>query len=371
MQDNTALGGAENDRRFMNLALSLADCAKGSTFPNPAVGAVVVKNGKVAGQGATSSWGGPHAEKTALAQAGARARGATLYATLEPCNHTGRTPPCTDAIIAAGICRVVASVKDPNPLVNGKGLRKLSRAGIDVSLGLLSQEATRLNEDFFYWVTHKRPWISVKLAMTLDGRIADAFGESKWITSAVSRNFVHDIRRRHGAIAVGRHTLERDNPKLTVRHEKIGNPVRFVFSSKIAVSPNSYFVKNASSNSRSILVKSGGKACLKQKLASGIEVWRTGITDRAASLNAFLEMASGENITSVLIEGGGSLASSFLENNLVNRVYLFYANKILGGGVGAIGFENPLALSKCMMLSNVETVRFGNDTMITGIPETR
>jgi diaminohydroxyphosphoribosylaminopyrimidine deaminase/5-amino-6-(5-phosphoribosylamino)uracil reductase len=207
--------------------------------------------------------------------------------------------------------------------------------------------------------------------MTLDGRIADVFGESKWITSAVSRKFVHDIRRRHGAIAVGRHTLERDNPKLTVRHEKIGNPVRFVFSSKVAIPPNSYFVKNASSNSRSILVKSGGKACAKQKLAGGVEVWRTGKAGRTASLQAFLAMASAENITSVLVEGGGSLASSFLENNLVNRVYLFYANKILGGGLSAIGFKNPLALSKCMVLGSVETLRFGSDTMITGIPETR
>lgn len=294
-----------------------------------------------------------------------------MYATLEPCNHTGRTLPCTDAIIAAGIRRVVASVKDPNPFVNGKGLRKLSRAGIEVSVGLLSQESTRLNEDFFYWVTQKRPWVTVKLAMTLDGRIADAFGESKWITSVASRNFVHDIRRRHGAIAVGRRTLEQDNPKLTVRHGKIGNPARFVFSSKIAVSPNSYFVKNASSNSRSILVKSGGKACEKLKLAGGIEIWRTGKTGRAESLKAFLTMASEENITSVLVEGGGSLASSFLENNLVNRVYLFYANKILGGGLSAIGFESPLALSKCMMLARVETMQFGSDTMITGIPETR
>jgi diaminohydroxyphosphoribosylaminopyrimidine deaminase/5-amino-6-(5-phosphoribosylamino)uracil reductase len=223
---------SDTDELFMRRALALARKAKGGTFPNPAVGAVVVGvGGDIVGEGATGVCGGPHAEKRALKKAGGKALGATMYVTLEPCSHFGRTPPCADDIIKAGIRRVVAAVKDPNPLVCGKGIRKLKAHGIDVSTGLSAREATQINEDFFWAVTQKRPWVSLKLAMTLDGRIADCAGGSKWITSDAARREVQEIRRHHSAVAVGKNTLLCDDPKLTARcGGKTCYPARVIFA---------------------------------------------------------------------------------------------------------------------------------------------
>jgi diaminohydroxyphosphoribosylaminopyrimidine deaminase / 5-amino-6-(5-phosphoribosylamino)uracil reductase len=357
----------ERDLHFMSLAINLAQEAKGTTFPNPAVGAVVVKNGDIAGKGATSYCGGPHAEKNALDAAKAHARGATLYVTLEPCCHFGKTSPCTRAIIEAGIRRVHVSIKDPNPLVQGKGIRTLRKHGIEVITGCREDEAERINEDFFFWITKRRPWVSVKLAMTLDGRIADASGASQWITSKEARNYGHYLRARHAAIGVGRATLEKDDPKLTVRHGKGPNPVRFVFSSKAVVPSGSYFVASAKKVSRSILVVCDGASSSQEKLANGMEIWRTGTTDRNESLHSFLQMAGNEGLSSVLIEGGGALASSFIENRLVNRLYLFYGNKILGGGLPGLAFSRSLALDKSITLDHLETMSLGKDFMVTGL----
>jgi diaminohydroxyphosphoribosylaminopyrimidine deaminase/5-amino-6-(5-phosphoribosylamino)uracil reductase len=355
----------------MSLAIRLAEVVKGTTFPNPAVGAVIVKNGNIVGKGATSYCGGPHAEKNALEAAQGKARGATLYVTLEPCCHFGKTAPCTGAIIDAGIKRVFVSVKDPNPLVRGKGVLALRRHGIEVVTGLLADDATRINEDFFFWITKHRPWVSVKLAMTLDGRIADAEGASQWITSVEARNFGHRLRARHAAIGIGRATLEKDDPKLTVRHGKGPNPVRFVFSSKAAAPSGSYFVAIAKKLSRSILVVAGGASCSREKLKNGVEIWRTGTTDKNESLHSFLQMAGNEGLSSVLIEGGSNLASSFIENRLANRLYLLYGNKILGGGLPALAFSRGLALDKCIKLDRMETMRLGGDMMVTGLAARR
>jgi diaminohydroxyphosphoribosylaminopyrimidine deaminase/5-amino-6-(5-phosphoribosylamino)uracil reductase len=357
----------EHDMHFMSLALRLADVVKGTTFPNPAVGAVIVKNGAIVGKGATSFCGGPHAEKNALDAAKGKARGATLYVTLEPCCHFGKTAPCTGAIIDAGIKRVFVSVKDPNPLVHGKGIRALQRHGIEVVTGLMADDAMRINEDFFFWITKHRPWVSVKLAMTLDGRIADTEGASKWITSVEARNFGHRLRARHAAIGIGRATLEKDNPKLTVRHGKGPNPVRFVFSSKASAPSGSYFVAIAKTASRSILVVRGGTSCSREKLANGVEIWRTGARDKTESLHSFLAMAGSEGLSSVLIEGGSALASSFIENRLANRLYLIYGNRILGGGLPALAFSRGLALDKSIKLDSPEAVRLGCDVMVTGL----
>jgi diaminohydroxyphosphoribosylaminopyrimidine deaminase / 5-amino-6-(5-phosphoribosylamino)uracil reductase len=369
MSDNAAHIEKCNDRdlHFMSLAMQMAKEVKGTTFPNPAVGAVIVKNGTIVGKGATSFCGGPHAEKNALDAAKGKARGATLYVTLEPCCHFGKTSPCTRAIINAGIRRVHVSIKDPNPLVRGKGIRSLRNRGIEVITGCMEDEAERINEDFFFWITKHRPWVSVKLAMTLDGRIADATGVSKWVTSLEARTYGHYLRARHAAIGIGRATLEKDDPKLTVRHGKGPNPVRFVFSSKASVPSGSYFVAIAKKLSRSVLVVAGGVSCSREKLASGVEVWRTGTTDKRESLHSFLQMAGSEGLSSVLIEGGSSLASSFIENRLANRLYLFYGNKILGGGLPALAFSRSLALDKCIKLDQMETIRLGRDMMVTGL----
>jgi diaminohydroxyphosphoribosylaminopyrimidine deaminase/5-amino-6-(5-phosphoribosylamino)uracil reductase len=372
-ENRSLIKQSANDIHFMSIALQLADNAKGSTFPNPSVGAVIAKNGHVVATGTTSGYGGPHAEINALKKAGAGSKDATMYVTLEPCCHVGRTGPCTDAIILSGIKRMHVSIADPNPLVRGKGIRLLRKNGIEVAVGLLQKDAARINEDFFFWITRKRPWVSVKLAMTLDGRIADVKGSSKWITSVEARRYAHDIRRRHAAVAVGAVTLAKDDPKLTVRFGKQGNPVRFVFSSKESVPSASYFAASVdparhpgAKGLRSVLVVPGGLRS-KSKRTNGIEVWRTGEIDRHTSTKVFLSMAQEEEICSVLVEGGRKLVSCFLETRLVNRLYLFYGNKIIGNGIAGMEFTRGLPISRPAILDEMELRRFGDDLMISGI----
>lgn len=361
MAENT-----ETDSLYMQMALELAREAKGKTFPNPAVGAVVVSQGGVTGRGATQVYGGPHAEKVALAQAKEMAQGATLYVTLEPCCHFGRTPPCTDVIIASGIRKVFVSVKDPNPLVAGKGIKQLQEHGIDVSTGLLRQEAGELNEDFFWSIRRKQAWVTLKLAMTLDGRIADSDGNSKWITGGASREFVHELRRRHAAVAVGRATFEADNPQLSVRHKEGYNPARIIFSSNPQIERQSYFYQHAS-EARSIIVVAGGKASEIVKRSS-IEYWYTGQSDQKLSLQIFLKMAYEQNLPSIFVEGGQHIASQLLEAGLVNRLYLFYGSKILGEGKDGFCFSNGLSIRDCITLKRTRQHVFGSDFLISGIP---
>jgi diaminohydroxyphosphoribosylaminopyrimidine deaminase / 5-amino-6-(5-phosphoribosylamino)uracil reductase len=354
-------------QKYMSAALELAQAVKGTTFPNPAVGALVVAGTVIVGKGATSSCGGPHAEKIALAQAGARAKNATLYVTLEPCCHFGRTPPCTDAIISSGIRSVYISTIDPNPLVCGRGIRHLRKNGIKVHAGFLSEEARVLNEDFFWSITRKTPWVTLKLALTLDGRIADREGNSQWITTPRSRVYVHDLRRRHAAIIVGHKTLIRDNPKLSVRHGRMTSPARIVFSSSPRLPATSYFIKHAR-DTRSIVVIPGGNKAGITTCANGLELWHTGGPARKTNLASFLHMAYAEGLTSILVEGGSVVASSFLENHCVNKLCLFYGNKLLGKGQEGFSFYKGLTLSRAIELRDRTVHVFGNDIMVSGIP---
>lgn len=358
---------SDADQRCMRRALALADGAKGCTFPNPAVGAVIALQGKIVGQGATARAGGPHAEIAALAQAGIRAHGATLYVTLEPCCHFGRTPPCTDAIVAAGIARVVAAGRDPNPLVAGKGLARLRKAGVAVCAGLLEEEARRSNEDYFYAIVNKQAWMTLKLAVTWDGRIADAHGVSRWITAPAVRAFVHDLRRRHAGVAVGMGTVRADDPLLTVRHVCGPSPARFVFASSGRIPPRCALARTAG-KSRTVLVINDGSRPVIDRCANGLEIWRTGAGDAKTGMRRFLRMAYAEGLTSVLFEGGGRLASFCMEQRLVNRLYLCYGNKILGGGVEALAYRRPLALGRAATLDQIEFLRIAENMVVTGIP---
>jgi diaminohydroxyphosphoribosylaminopyrimidine deaminase / 5-amino-6-(5-phosphoribosylamino)uracil reductase len=367
------------DESFMRRALVLAGRAKGATFPNPAVGAVIADaSGRVVGEGATGVYGGPHAERRAIKQAGAAAAGATMYVTLEPCSHFGRTPPCVDAIIEAGVGAVVAAVKDPNPLVNGKGIRRLRAHGVAVRAGLLAEEAALINEDFLWSAANRRPWVALKLAMTLDGRIADCGGGSKWITSAAARQEVQEIRRRHGAVGVGAGTLAADDPKLTARcGRKTYYPARIVFSSTENIPKDSYFMTRTG-EARSIVVVKNNKSKRKKGIDrrdinhgrvdknGGVEYWYTGSSGDAESIDTFLDMAYAEGINSILIEGGQRIASAFLENGFVNKLYLFYGNKIFGKGKDGISFSRALTVDKSLILDNITYQRFGDDFLATG-----
>lgn len=357
----------KNDQYYIRMAYSLAKKAKGLTFPNPAVGAIIVKNGIVVGKGATQFAGGHHAEKIALFEAAENAKGATLYATLEPCCHYGRTPPCTDAIIKAGIARVVITQKDPNPLVGGNGIDQLHKAGIQVDHGLLEKETSQLNEDFCWSIQHHMCWVTLKLAMTLDGRIADGSNISKWITGEKSRIYVHELRRMHAAVGVGRSTLDFDNPQLTVRHKKGYNPARIIFSSSPDIPENSYFFEHAG-DARSIVVVRSKMSKITIDEKSGIEFWFTGELEHAKSMAVFRKIAYAQGITSIFIEGGQKIASLLLENRMVNRVYFFYGNRILGAGREGLQFSSGLSMPDCISLDNLELKSFGADMMITGTP---
>lgn len=354
-------------RFYMERALAEAAKVKGFTAPNPAIGAVVVRNGNIVATGATSPAGGDHAEVHAIRRAGELCKGAELYVTLEPCSHWGRTPPCSEAVVKAGFRKVIVAMLDPNPQVAGRGIKQMHNAGIEVEIGLMEREAQKLNEDFFYFILNKRPWITVKLAMTLDGRVADAVGMSKWITGPDSRVFVHELRAKHTAIGVGRGTLEDDNPKLNVRGVEGNDPVRIVFSSDKTVGNKSYFREN-SNEVRSILVVSQEGETRIETAADGVELWFTGKSDHKESFEQFLIMAGEQEIDSLFIEGGSGLVSTILELQRVNRFYLFYAPKILGGGKDGLHLSNPLGMNSGIELKDSEWKQFGNDMMVTGIP---
>jgi diaminohydroxyphosphoribosylaminopyrimidine deaminase/5-amino-6-(5-phosphoribosylamino)uracil reductase len=288
-----------------------------------------------------------------------------MYVTLEPCSHFGRTPPCADAIAEAGVAKVIAAVKDPNPLVSGAGFRRLRARGVEVRTGLLAREAALVNEDFFWAIAKKRPWVALKLAMTLDGRVADARGESKWITSPAARVEVQEIRRRHGAVAVGKNTILCDDSKLTARcGKKAFYPARIVFSSSADIPKKSYFMTHTDEARSIVVIK--GKNNKGIDIDRGVEYWHTGAGDDAKSIDTFLDMAYSEGINSILVEGGQRVASVFLENGFVNKLYLFYGNKIFGGGKDGLLFSRGLTVGESMALSGVGHQSFGDDFLVTG-----
>ncbi len=321
------------DEWFMKLALSEGYKGKGKTLPNPAVGAVVVKDGKVISTGYHQRTGLPHAERIALERAGKEAKGATLYVTLEPCNHYGRTPPCTEAIISAGIKKVVIGVRDPNPVASG-GIERLKRAGIEVEVGVLERECFELVEDFVFNLKNPRPFVSLKLASTLDGAIADKEGNSKWITGKEARAYVHKLRSYHNAVMVGIGTVLKDDPLLTVREYDVEKqPLAVVVDPTLKIPTNCRLVKERASElvvitdqSSLLTYKAGILKDLGVRLLPvfGIE----GVIDLTEALISLKEELG---VYSVLCEGGSSLAGYLLENSLVDKLYLFYAPKALGG----------------------------------------
>ncbi|HIQ00337.1 TPA: bifunctional diaminohydroxyphosphoribosylaminopyrimidine deaminase/5-amino-6-(5-phosphoribosylamino)uracil reductase RibD, partial [Candidatus Bipolaricaulota bacterium] len=320
----------EGHEAFMRQALELAEKGVGYTRPNPLVGAVVVKGGEVIAAGYHARYGGPHAEVMALERAGEAARGADLYVNLEPCVHHGKTPPCVDRIIAAGIRRVFIATRDPNPLVDGKGVKKLRTAGIEVVEGVLQEEAERLNEIFFFWIKTKRPFVALKLAMSLDGKIATKTGDSRWITGEEARRKVHELRRRHAAVLVGINTVLADDPQLTVREVTGPQPLRIVLDSRGRVPLSAKVLQGEAKTliATTAAMPEGKERALRER---GVEVWRLSAREGQVDLIALLARLAGEGIDSLLVEGGGEVAWSFLAQGLVQKVYLFYGALLLGG----------------------------------------
>lgn len=364
-----------DDEHFMQMALGLAKKGEGFTSPNPMVGAVIVKDGKVVGKGYHQAAGEAHAEINAIDDAGALTQGATLYVTLEPCNHTGRTPPCTEKILAAGIRRVVFAMNDPNPGVKRGGKDFLKNRGIDITTSVCEDRAKRLNEIFINYVKTKRPFSIIKCAATLDGRIATRTGDSKWVTGKKSREFVHRLRHAVDAIMVGINTVEKDDPSLTTRlTNSIGNfkgldPVRIVLDTHLRISEEAKLLR-LDSNSDTIiitgnLVSEDKKARVEKK---GAKVFESPVKDDFIDLDILMDRLGALGITSLLIEGGSRVIASALSAGIVEKIFFFFAPKILGGDDGVPVCKGPGAdlMKNCIPVKDINIRRFGDDVMIQG-----
>lgn len=351
------------DRDFMRRALALAERGWGQTAPNPMVGAVVVSEGVLVGEGFHAAFGEAHAEVVALAQAAERARGATLYATLEPCAHHGKTPPCADAIIAAGVARVVAAVADPTAVARG-GAARLRAAGVAVEPGTARecQAAVELNAPFFHGQESARPWVTLKLAVSADGAIVDPSGEHRWITGAASRAEVHRLRANSDAIAVGVGTVFTDDPQLTVRDAPPPRipPRRVVFDSHARLPLEATLVRTAPEIPTIVVASPRAEAAAVDALAArGIEVLR--VTDAGAALEAL----GARGVRSLLVEGGARLAGSLLAGDLVDRLIIFRSGLVVGQALGAFDFAPPGFAERLAGVRVVDQREFDDDTMIT------
>lgn len=329
-----------DDAIHMRAALGLAARGLGSVWPNPAVGCVLVRDGRVIGRGWTQPGGRPHAETEALRRAGGAARGATAYVTLEPCSHHGKTPPCADALIAAGIARCVVALTDSDPRVSGRGLDRLSAAGISVTHGVLSAEARALNEGFFLRVEAGRPLVTLKTATTLDGRIALANGDSQWITGPEARALTHRLRAGHDAVMVGSGTVLADDPDLTCRLAGVARRpmVRIVLDGGLRLPPHAGMVRSAKVSPVWVVTRTGhADERLEALRALGVEVIEVA-ADRAGhpAPQAALAALAERGITRVMLEGGGAVAGAFLSAGLIDRLAWFRAAKVIGGDGRAV-----------------------------------
>jgi diaminohydroxyphosphoribosylaminopyrimidine deaminase/5-amino-6-(5-phosphoribosylamino)uracil reductase len=349
----------DHDRRMMRRALTLAAKGVGRTSPNPAVGAVVCDHrGRVIATGWHKKAGTDHGEVAALRKLGFDAKGSTLYVTLEPCAHTGKTPPCTDAVLRSGVRRVVVAMRDPFPLVNGRGIKQLRAAGVRVDVGLFEYEARELNESWLHRLSSGRPFVTLKLAETLDGKIATRTGDSRWVSSSEARALVHQMRDRNDAVLVGAQTVVADNPQLTTRGVRGGrDPIRIILDGQLRTPPKAralpaIILTSPSANRRraAVLAQQGATVLTMRNLAEGMRVLAKG------------------GICSILCEGGGETAAALLEAGCVDRVVFFIAPKIAGGkqAVPSVGGHGAGSMDQAIALRDVRLRRVGPDVIITG-----
>jgi diaminohydroxyphosphoribosylaminopyrimidine deaminase/5-amino-6-(5-phosphoribosylamino)uracil reductase len=353
---------------YMQQALSLARTAVGSTSPNPAVGAVIVKEGGVVGQGCTQPPGGDHAEVVALKQAGDKARGAAMYVTLEPCCFTGRTPPCTRAIIDAGVAAVHIATLDPNPKVNGGGQTELEEAGIEVSIGDREEEAREVNEAYMKYITTGQPFVTVKFAVSLDGKIATWTGDSHWISCEQSRQFVHRLRRASDAVMIGVNTAILDDPRLTARDrpdEKY--PLRVVVDSTARTLPTAQVFNEPGSTMIATTTDADPQA-VKELEAAGAEVLQLSPWKSLVDLNDLFAELGRREITSILAEGGSTLLGSLFDGCFVDKVVAFIAPVIIGGqdAKSAVGGQGANRIGQAVKLNRIKVERCGSDMMVVG-----
>jgi len=355
----------------MKLALSLAARGAGWVSPNPMVGAVVVRDGEIVGRGYHRRYGAPHAEVEALQAAGGGARGADLYVTLEPCNHHGQTPPCTQAILAAGVRRVIIASRDPNPLVAGGGGAYLASQGVAVATGLLEAAAQRLNAAWFHWLETGRPWVMAKAACSLDGKIATATGESQWITGEAARRFGHRLRHRVDAIVAGINTVLADDPQLTTRlpRGRGKDPIRVVLDSRLRLPEQARILHLDSAVPTLVACTEMAPAAKMRALeGQGAEVLVLPAESGRVSLAALLQLLGERRVQSLLVEGGAEVLGSFFDQKFVQMFHFFYAPKFLGGRTapGVLGGQGVSRLQDAPQGRHLAIRRLGPDLLLSG-----
>ncbi|WP_066308500.1 bifunctional diaminohydroxyphosphoribosylaminopyrimidine deaminase/5-amino-6-(5-phosphoribosylamino)uracil reductase RibD [Bacillus sp. FJAT-29814] len=358
-----------DDKHYMNLALNLARGTLGQTTPNPVVGAVVVKDNQIIGMGAHLKAGEPHAEVHALHMAGDKAKGATLYVTLEPCSHFGRTPPCSDLVIKTGIKKVFVATTDPNPQVGGQGIERMKRAGIEVEVGLLQEEARELNKVFFYNVRTGLPYVTLKSAVSLDGKTATVTGESMWITGEAARADVHQFRHRHDAILVGVNTVLKDNPSLTTRLPAGGrNPIRIILDTKLRTPLDANVITD---NQAPTWIITGAEVDANREAAfrkSGIHILK--MDTRQISIKAMLKALGQRGICTLFVEGGAEVHGSFLKERAFQQIITYVAPKLIGGkgAPTSYGGEGIANIAEAVDLTIRQVDMIGNDIRIIAEP---
>ena len=360
------------DEVFMQRAVDLAMRAQGRTSPNPVVGAVVVRGRRVIGEGYHRQAGLPHAEIEALRKTQHPVRRTTVYVNLEPCSHHGRTPPCVDVLIEAGVKRVVVGMTDPNPRVRGRGIRRLRRAGIAVTTGVLKETCKRINEDFAVCIQTGKPFVTLKLAASLDGRIAAASGDARWISGVASRRVVHELRNYVDAIIVGAETVKADNPQLTCRIRGGRDPLRVILDGHLSVSPGAQVCTQQSK--ATTLIATTQRAASLRGVAfkkNGVEVASFPGRRGRISLSSVLESLATRGAKHVLIEGGGQVAATALQEGVVNKVVFFYGPVLLGGdGQAMLGPLGIVRVADGLKLRTMQLDQIGKDVMVSGYVET-
>lgn len=371
----TVRGLRTEDEMFMRQALRLARKGLGRTSPNPAVGAVIVRRGKIVASGFHRKAGGHHAEVEALLQLGGKAEeGDVLYVTLEPCNHQGRTPPCTEAILRSGIRRVLVGMRDPNRRVVGGGCEVLAGKGVEVTCGILEQECQRLNEAFVKFVTTGRPFVAAKTAMTLDGWTATSSGHSRWVTNEKSREYVHHLRDKVDAVMVGIGTISSDDPSLTTRfkNRRGKDPLRIILDTNLRMPKDARVLHQASAAATMIAVADDvPRERLEAIIGEGVSVLPCPRKEERLDLAWLLEKLASLSVTSILLEGGGTLMGAFFRQRLIDKFYVFKALKVLGGSDGipmALG-PGPKRMDEALFLKDTKVRRFGNDLLVIGYPD--
>ncbi len=360
-----------NDEQWMKRVLLLAEAGRGRTSPNPMVGAVLVKRGKVVGEGYHARIGEAHAEIVALRQAGEKAGGAVLYLNLEPCTHHGRTPPCAPQVVNAGVKRVVIGMEDPNPAVNGKGIETLRRSGLDVKVGVLGKECRRLNEAFCKYILKKEPFVMLKVAATLDGKIATRNGDSKWISGEASRRFVHKLRDQVDGVLVGIGTVLRDDPRLTARVKEGREPYRIVLDSRLKIPEEAKVFEHSPSEVILATTGSAPQDKIERLEKKGVRVLIAGSKKGRVDLKSCLSKLGEIGMMNLLVEGGSQVNGSFLDEGLIDKFLLFLSPKLIGDpqALGIFGGRGVSNLRETVALKDIRARKIGEDIFVEGYLE--